>query len=131
MTAMALCGTGWTSWDEFRRIAQEWQAVWVDLEGAHLAAVPESPPDCTHLWAWTGEVWARARLDEGDVVAGFLHPDGACPRSLGDCRRVAVAEPRMVQTWQEEHIRADAFREHRWSMLETIEGVATTFVRSA
>lgn len=128
---MKLCGTGWLPWSEIVRLAGGWQATWTDLDGAHLAPFPSSAPEATHIWAWSGECWIRFRVDEGEAVAGLLHPDGACPRGAADCAEVPVSSVRRAETWLENHVNVGVLRGMEWDLIETLDRVATTFVRAA
>jgi hypothetical protein len=104
MTTMNLCGTGWVPWSDFTAVADGWNATWVDLSGAQLALLPREAPLATHVWAWRDGVWARARVDDGEVVVGFLHDAGHCPRGAADCSEVPVGQVLTAQTWSEPHI---------------------------
>lgn len=127
---MKLCGTGWTDWKSIAAVAGGWMSTWVDLEGPHLEALPESAPDTTHLWAWSQQYWMRARIDEGAVVVGFLHQDVDCPQGGASCVEVPVSSQRLAGSWTEHHIRVGSLRDTEWLVLEVLDDAATLFVRS-
>lgn len=128
---MRLCGTGWLDWAEFEPLVGGWEAVWADLSGPHLSGVPARAPETTHIWAWSNDCWVRARVDEGDVVAGFLHPAGECPRGGQDCPDAIVGQVRQSESWGEGHINVGNLRDQRWEIVEAMAGVAAMFVRAA
>lgn len=128
-----LCGTGWVSWADVRRLLDGCDAAWSDLEGAHLGTMPDEAPTGTHLWAWRGNAWARVRIDDDEAVAAFLHPAGDCPQASG-CSATVVARSsqKPASSWPESHVRlSDTVRGTQWLVRTVNEGVTTTFVRRA
>lgn len=127
-----ICGTGWGAWqDQADRLAG-WAAAWSDVTGAHLSTVPpRAPVGATHLWAWSGEVMARARIDDDEAVVGFLHPAGACPLGAHSCPEAIVSQPRVARSWAEAHVDVADLRDVTWRIIEVVDGVATTFLRPA
>lgn len=67
-----LIGYGRISWDQFTAMVSGATAAWADYTGFHIAPPPGSPPPYTHLWAWTSQWLARARIDNGTAIAGVL-----------------------------------------------------------
>jgi hypothetical protein len=127
-----ICGTGWGTWAQRRAALADWTAVWSDVTGAHLAAPPaEAPVGATHLWAWSGDLWARVRIDEGDAVIGYLHPEGQCPRGAVDCPDAQLSRPVLARSWAEAHVDVGELRDVTWRVVDVVDGVAATFVRAA
>lgn len=127
---LAICGTGWVPWPEFRALVPDWQAIWVDFDGPHVGAVPAEAPQASHLWAWSGDTWVRVRIEDGHAVAGFLHPSAQCPRRHGEHAQVRVSGIQRTPSWQEHHINVGDLRDQIWEMLEVHDEVASVFVRA-
>jgi hypothetical protein len=67
-----LLGYGRVSWDQLIRLLGGAQAAWADYDGFHIGPPPAGPPPYSHLWAWTDEWLARARIDGDTAIVGVL-----------------------------------------------------------
>ena len=67
-----LLGYGRISWDQLTAMLAGAQAAWADYAGFHVGPAPAEPPPYFHLWAWTPQWLARARIELGTAITGVL-----------------------------------------------------------
>ena len=66
-----LVGYGEQRWDQVARVLAGMSAVWFGIDGTQFGLVPDKAPiGATHLWAWSDDRLARARIEgEAAIVA--------------------------------------------------------------
>lgn len=101
-----LLGYGRVSWDQLTAMLNGVQAAWADYDGFHIGTPPASPPPYTHLWAWTNDWLARARIEGDFAIVGVLALNGRPPAAPA----VKLTEPVRYQvtrarTWPQDEKR--------------------------
>ena len=85
-----LLGYGRISWDQLTAMLAGAQAAWADYAGFHAGPAPVEPPPYTHLWAWTPQWLARARIEVGTAITGVLALHGEPPQAPAVLSRETV-----------------------------------------
>ncbi|MFJ4010342.1 hypothetical protein [Streptomyces sp. NPDC090026] len=68
---------GRLDWDEARSLLTGTTCAWADLDGFHITAADQLPPEpllSTHLWAWDHHRCLRLRIDGQHTLTAALHP---------------------------------------------------------
>lgn len=74
-------GVGPIQWPEALERIAGWSGMWQAAHGLELGHVPLEQPWATHLWAWSGAVAARVRIDRS-VHLAFLSGDATALEAL-------------------------------------------------
>lgn len=74
ITARHLTGIGPVEWSKALECIEGWSALWQAADGLRCGRVPAAQPWATHMWAWSGDVAARVRIDR-TVHLAFLGSD--------------------------------------------------------
>ena len=89
MSKTAFLDGGIRDWSQVRAGFQSWTAAWQDGSGMNIAALPQSAPHTSWLWAWSpdGDALVRVRIDGQTCHTAVLTLSGT---SSGDPTRVDV-----------------------------------------
>jgi hypothetical protein len=74
VTHAELTGYGWQAWPAARQLVGSAECCWSDLDGWHVAPLPDDPPLATHVWGWDRDVLWRLRVDGDRAVVAALRP---------------------------------------------------------
>ena len=72
MTGLQLHGGQLGSWADVLAVFGGWEFAWQDLDGIHIAALPESPPPSSLFHGWLDEALARLRWDGSRAYVAHL-----------------------------------------------------------
>ena len=120
-----LLGYGRITWDQLTAMLAGAQAAWADYAGFHVGPAPAEPPPYFHLWAWTPQWLARARIELGTAITGVLALHGEPAQAPAVLSRETVDFQRtQARTWPQEDKRVGRLPDHIAGQLTDIYLIA-------
>ena len=94
MSGTVFLSGGTRSWSELHIDFQSWTAAWQDGNGMNIAALPQSAPYSSWLWAWSqdGTALMRVRLDGQTCHTAVVRLTGVAAGDRAAEVEVLVAE---------------------------------------